>query len=202
MTARAGLALAACFVAVAAAGCGTATSPTPFDPCGGRLPGGWKVVGNELGVRTLEWGDCAVEIDLTRLRLDGMYWFREDGSYSVDLRASGDWLTRVPSGCRRVTSCSAVEAELRRLLRAPGEPDHPVTCTGSDECVCSHALGGRSMTDAGSYTVDATAVRLERGIHLDYCVRGDRLELRAVPGRGALGTDRDITGRLILVRLQ
>jgi hypothetical protein len=189
------------FLSAALGACAPQRSLSPFSPCGGKILGTWHIVLSQLDVRTETRASCWSQLDLTKMRLGGLYTFHDDSTYRIDLEAAGDWVIKAPARCGRPpTSCKENEHKLRRLLRSVDEPDHPVTCTGRTECICSHVLDAMPIIDEGTYLVDGTTLQLGSHTRLDYCVAGDQLELRAAHGKGAFGRDDDITGRLMLIR--
>jgi hypothetical protein len=110
---------------------------------------------------------------------------------------------KMPVQCAdEVSSCAELERFLRRMWRAEEEPDREATCSGTTVCTCTLQVSGdiTHMRSSGSYVIADRTVILDQDNRLQYCAGQNTLELQTKYGEGALGTDKDISGTLFLVR--
>jgi len=152
--------------------------PASFTACGGDLAGTWTFA-SRCSPSVLVAGCPEATVHLTSDDLAGTLTFGADKGYTLDLEVDQTLMLELPAVCQTrlgVTSCAAMSGQ-----GLNGQVSVTQTCSGdaSQSCSCTTMESGPS-TLMGTYVTSGNQISnvlLGGDALVDYCVKGDELEL-------------------------
>jgi hypothetical protein len=166
-----------------------ATPPPPrplhcaaFAECGGDLVGSWDYTSSCTEDVLGERKDCPEAYLAIKQMVAGTTVFEPDGRFHDEGLIYGTHELHLPRSCTEVATCAGLTAVIRQNLSAIYTDG---TCAGEDQCTCTLILRSQPFAHAGSYRTIANRL-LENGADQgQYCVKGNTLDIKAPPARGA-----------------
>jgi hypothetical protein len=167
-------------VAACLAGCGGSGGvevgeDCSFDACGGDPTGDWTFGTGSYCIDPYQDEDCPEATLETNLATSGSLVLASDGTFTMQLTATGELVFHLPLRCIDGATCSDGDT-----------PELDLYCEedGADDCRCVSIIDSQRTAD-GNWQTEGDVIGLiddsdqEVEVAGEYCTRGDELVIRS-----------------------
>jgi hypothetical protein len=178
-----------------------------FAACGGNVVGNWTITSSCLSGNISDVSCPGAIVDVSGLSIAGAASFNSDMTYTSQSTLSGSMKTTLPPACLMqgdlTLTCEQYQQLLMQVIPDPESPFSGFSCkTSGSNCDCTFTFKATPSSEQGTYATAGNVLTMTAADGSseadDYCVSGDKLQLK--PMAMASMMDMDLTMVLTLTK--